>query len=221
MHRKLQLTQDGSYTIAAEDLHATYHSIFGAASESMHVFINAGLKPLMKKYDCINIFEMGFGTGLNALLSLQQANENNQKIFYETVELFPLKENEYSLLNYSKFLDDEMLQTDFFKMHNCAEDLLFELNENFSFIKHNTSLEDFETEKKFQLIYFDAFAPSAQPELWTQKIFEKMFYIMSEDAVLVTYCSKGDVRRSLQAVGFGVEKLPGFYRKREMIKAKK
>src|SRR5690348_14051127 len=119
MERLLQLTSDGSHTIAVPSMHVTYHSIHGAIQESVHVFINAGLQPLLHQLETIHIFEMGFGTGLNALLSLQQAIQHNRKIFYYTVELFPLKQDEYSSLNYASLLHDNSLENYFKQMHEC------------------------------------------------------------------------------------------------------
>src|SRR5215831_10375349 len=117
MERVLQITSDGSHTIAVPQMHVTYHSIHGAIQESMHVFIKAGLQPLLHQFETIHIFELGFGTGLNVLLTLQQAIQNNQKIFYYAVELFPLHQNEYDLLNYTEQLNDSSLQFYFKLMH--------------------------------------------------------------------------------------------------------
>jgi len=215
----LQITSDGSHTIAVPAMHVTYHSIYGAMQESMHVFINAGLKPLLHKMETISIFEMGFGTGLNALLSLQEAIRYDQKIFYCAVELFPLQFGEYSLLNYSTQLHNDSLQSYFKLMHESEWEKDIAIHSLFTLHKTNQSLLNLTTNQSFNLIFFDAFAPTAQPELWTQQIFEKMFHLLSDQGVLVTYCSKGDVRRAMTATGFKVEKLQGPPRKREMLRA--
>jgi tRNA U34 5-methylaminomethyl-2-thiouridine-forming methyltransferase MnmC len=219
MERILQHTSDGSHTIAVPSMHVTYHSIHGAIQESMHVFINAGLQPLLHQFETLYIFEMGFGTGLNALLSLQQAIRYDQKIFYYAVELFPLKQNEYASLNYSSQLQDESLQSYFKFMHECEWEKEVSIHPLFILHKTNQSLLDLTAHQSFNLIFFDAFAPSAQPELWAQQVFEKMFQSLANKGVLVTYCSKGDVRRAMIAAGFKVEKLQGPPRKREMLRA--
>jgi tRNA U34 5-methylaminomethyl-2-thiouridine-forming methyltransferase MnmC len=221
MKRVLQLTSDGSHTVSIPELHVTYHSIHGAIQESRHVFIDAGLKPLLHQFETINIFEMGFGTALNALLSLQQAVEHNQKIFYYAAELFPLKANEYSSLNYSAQLHDASLQSYFKLMHESAWEKDVAIHPLFVLHKTNQSLINLAVGHAFDLIFFDAFAPAAQPELWTEQVFEKMYHLLKNRGVLVTYCSKGDVRRAMLAAGFSVEKLQGPPRKREMLRANK
>ena len=221
MERILQITSDGSHTVAVPAMHVTYHSIYGAIQESMHVFINSGLKPLLHKMETINIFEMGFGTGLNALLSLQEAIRRDQKIFYYAVELFPLQFSEYSSLNYSSQLHDDSLRSNFKLMHESEWKKDIAIHSLFTLHKTNQSLLNLTINQSFNLIFFDAFAPTAQPELWTQQVFEKMFYLLSNQGVLVTYCSKGDVRRAMAAVGFTVEKLQGPPGKREMLRATK
>jgi len=219
MERILQLTSDGSHTIAVPSMHVTYHSIHGAIQESMHVFINAGLQPLLQQFETLHIFEMGFGTGLNALLGLQQAIQHSQKIFYYAVELFPLISEEYSSLNYSLHLQDDSLQSCFNLMHECEWEKDVLIHPLFTLHKTNQSLLDLTTHHSFNLIFFDAFAPAAQPELWTQQVFEKMIQLLANKGVLVTYCSKGDVRRAMIAAGFEVKKLQGPPRKREMLRA--
>jgi tRNA U34 5-methylaminomethyl-2-thiouridine-forming methyltransferase MnmC len=218
MNRSLQLTADGSHTIAVTGMDVTYHSIHGAIQESMHVFIGAGLKLLMHQHDIIHIFEMGFGSGLNALLTLQQAIGEKKKIFYYAIELFPLN-REYMSLNYTAQLNDESLQPYFIRMHECNWEENIEIHPLFTLHKTNQSLLNLSTNHLFHLIYFDAFAPKAQPLLWTRNVFEKMFQLLYENGLLVTYCSKGDVRRAMITAGFTVEKLQGPPKKREMLRA--
>jgi len=221
MQRKLILTGDGSHTISMPELNVTYHSIHGAIQESKHVFIEAGLKSLiLAEAAQLNIFEMGFGTGLNALLTIIEAEKLQKDIHYETVEQFPLDSNETRSLNYCKQLDREDLQPLFGQLHSCEWEKITNITANFCFKKSRSNLLSFETSETFNLIYFDAFAPNAQPELWTKEIFEKMFAMLKPGGVLVTYCSKGDVRRAIQAAGFIVEKLPGPKGKREMIRGR-
>jgi len=228
MQRKLILTGDGSHTISMPELNVTYHSIHGAIQESKHVFIEAGLKSLtLAEAAKLNIFEVGFGTGLNALLTIIEAEKLQKQIHYETVEPFPVGSSETRSLNYCKQLDREDLQPIFEQLHSCEWEKKTNITANFHFKKSGSNLLNFETsetclsgKQAFKLIYFDAFAPNAQPELWTKEIFEKMFAMLEPGGILVTYCSKGNVRRAMQAAGFIVEKLPGPRGKREMVRGR-
>jgi tRNA U34 5-methylaminomethyl-2-thiouridine-forming methyltransferase MnmC len=223
--RIIQLTADGSHTIAIPELNVTYHSKHGAIQESMHVFIKEGLhyllsRDLFNKDEVINVFEVGFGTGLNAWLSLNEAIKNNQKIFYQTIEPYPLSINEAEKLNYPSLFNKD-LQKYFFELHECEWNKETIIHPLFLFKKLKIQLQDFSSNKKFNLIYFDAFDPTAQPELWAENIFRKIFDLLYSNGILVTYCSKGNVRRAMQAAGFIVEKLKGPPGKREIIRAKK
>jgi len=213
MKREIITTKDGSKSISIPEQNVTYHSIHGALQESNHVFIEAGLRPLLNQLETIHIFEMGFGTGLNALLSLQIAITHQQKINYTAVELFPLTIEEASALNYT--------HESFMQLHQCDWEKDNELNRYFTLHKTNGSLINYSTNKTINLIYFDAFAPATQPELWTKDIFDKLYSILAVNGVLVTYCSKGSVKRAMLEAGFSVEKIPGALHKREMIRAKK
>lgn len=219
MKRIIQLTEDGSQTISVAEMNVTYHSTFGAVQESMHVFINAGLQPLLHSKEQLNIFEMGFGTGLNALLTLQQAINNNQKIYYTAIELYPLEKEIYEKLNYAASLNDFSLQPYFLQLHSCNWEEDVKIHPLFTLQKLKTSLTDFTTGKTFDLIYFDAFDPSVQPGLWSTATFSKLFAMLSANGILTTYSSKGDVRRAMLSAGFTVEKLQGPPGKREMIRA--
>jgi tRNA U34 5-methylaminomethyl-2-thiouridine-forming methyltransferase MnmC len=226
VERKIVITADGSDTVSIPALNVTYHSMHGALQESKHVFIEAGLKSLiLDEAVHLNIFEVGFGTGLNALLTIIEAEKLQREIHYETVEPFPLESTEAGSLNYCKQLVREDIQPVFELLHQCEWEKKTKITANFRFKKSRSNLLNFETagtclsgRQAFKLIYFDAFAPNAQPELWTKEIFEKMFAMLEPGGVLVTYCSKGDVRRAMQAAGFNVEKLPGPKGKREMIR---
>ena len=219
MQRKLILTSDGSHTILLPELNVTYHSIHGALQESKHVFIEAGLKSLNPaRKTIVNIFEMGFGTGLNTLLTMIEAENLTRAIHYEAIEQFPLGNTEIGSLNYCKQLDREDLQPAFEQLHHCECEKQIELTSRFTFKKIQANLLNFGTPETFELIYFDAFAPNVQPELWTKEIFDKMFEMLEPGGILVTYCSKSDVRRAMQAAGFTVEKLPGPKGKREIIR---
>ena len=162
---------------------------------------------------------MGFGTGLNTLLTLQQSIQKHQKIYYATAELFPLEEFIYSRLDYSKLLVDPSLPSYFMAMHNCKWEDEVNIHPLFTLYKSKIPLQDYSTDQLFDLIYFDAFDPAFQPELWSQEIFKKLFSILTPGGVLVTYSSKGNVRRAMQVAGFTVEKLKGPARKREMVRA--
>lgn len=219
MKKIIQLTDDGSQTISVAEMNITYHSTFGAIQESKHVFINAGLQPLLNLKEELNVFEMGFGTGLNALLTLQQAINNNQKINYSAIELYPLEKEIYQALNYTSFINDSSLQSPFLQLHSCNWEEAINIHPSFTFHKSNTSLIDFTTDKTFDVIYFDAFDPSVQPDLWSALIFLKLFSLLSINGVLTTYSSKGDVRRAMLSAGFTVEKLQGPPGKREILRA--
>jgi len=221
MQRNLILTSDGSHSISVPDMNVTYHSIHGAIRESMHVFIEAGLRSdhLVKSDQC-SILEVGFGTGLNALLTAIEAEKTRNSIYYVALEPFPLDEEQVQSLNYCQWLGRKNLQNDFIRMHQCEWNRGLAVTEYLLMHKSNHTLQSFDHKTKFDLIYFDAFAPNVQPELWTKEIFEKMFALLEPEGVLVTYCSKGDVRRAMQAAGFIVEKLPGPKGKREIVRCR-
>jgi tRNA U34 5-methylaminomethyl-2-thiouridine-forming methyltransferase MnmC len=220
MQRKLILTSDGSHSLEITGSNLTYRSIHGAIRESKHVFIDAGLHSIaVPNKDTTRVFEMGFGTGLNVLLTLLETQRLNQKCYYETIELFPLENDEIKSLNYCEQLGRNDLQPIFENLHDCEWEKEITITPGFSFKKSRSNLLNFKTHGTFELIYFDPFGPNVQPELWTKEIFDKMFSILQPGGILVTYSSKGDVRRAMQAAGFKVEKLPGPPGKREMVKA--
>jgi tRNA U34 5-methylaminomethyl-2-thiouridine-forming methyltransferase MnmC len=221
MKREILVTKDGSHTVEIPGMNVTYHSHHGAIQESMHVFIETGLFYLLKQspfQEPLRIFEMGFGTGLNALLTAIEAVKKILKIHYTAVEMHPLTIEEANALNYSHVLGQQEV---FERLHQCAWGEDVTITENFTLFKEQGDLQDFTSSKPFDLVYFDAFAPTAQPELWTEVIFKKLHTMMKEGGVLVTYCSKGSVRRAMQAAGFNVAKLPGPPGKREIVRAEK
>ncbi len=221
-NRTIQITADGSHTIAVPDLNITYHSKYGAIQESRHVFIQTVFKYFLNldKIETVHILEIGFGTGLSALLSLNEALQLQQKIYYETIEPFPITMDEVSVLNYVERISQN-LHDEFLLMHSCAFNKDVIVNYSFSFKKINNELQNFQSTGKFHLIYFDAFDPNTQPELWTKAIFEKLHKLLYNNGMLVTYCSKSIVRKALLAAGFSVEKLKGPPHKREIIRAVK
>jgi tRNA U34 5-methylaminomethyl-2-thiouridine-forming methyltransferase MnmC len=223
MQRCIQLTKDGSHTIAIPALAVTYHSVHGAIQESMHVFIEAGLNYYISTYkpENIAVLEMGFGTGLNVLLTSIALEKTNTSVYYVSVEKFPLTHQDAAALNFCQQLNRDDLQDDFMAMHTCEWDKSIPMYENLLLYKSSTDLTSFTHTTNFDIIYFDAFAPATQPALWTVEIFTKLFQLLNTNGILVTYCSKGDVRRALLAAGFKVKKIPGPPGKREMLRASK
>ncbi|GAA0546419.1 tRNA (5-methylaminomethyl-2-thiouridine)(34)-methyltransferase MnmD [Chitinophaga japonensis] len=222
MDRHIQLTADGSHTIAVPGMGVTYHSTRGALQESLHVFIAAGLRPLLGRHPVLRIFEAGLGTGLNALLTLQEAGP--QAVYYEAVEPYPLSAAEAQALNYNEMLNNSPSAGSLQALHAAPWEQPVALSPGFTLCKRQSSLQQYLAQSlppPFHLVYFDAFDPVAQPELWSQEVFEQLFARLDTGGVLVTYCSKGAVRRAMQAAGFKVEKLPGPPGKREIIRAGK
>jgi tRNA U34 5-methylaminomethyl-2-thiouridine-forming methyltransferase MnmC len=168
-----------------------------------------------------SVLEIGLGTGLNALLTLLEADKCRNRIYYTALEPYPLEAPVTESLNYCGLLNTPEYQKRFEKIHNCPWEEMIEISEYFRLIKMKCRLQDYNSSEVFSLVYYDAFAPNAQPELWTREVFEKLFSMMLPKSVLVTYCSKGDVRRAMLAAGFIVEKLPGPPGKREMLRAVK
>jgi tRNA U34 5-methylaminomethyl-2-thiouridine-forming methyltransferase MnmC len=217
--RRIIVTGDGSHTIeAAPGL--TFHSTYGAIQESMHVFIAAGLAPLLKAHttDPIRIFELGLGTGLNALLTLSQSN---RPIHYEAVEPFPLDMAIIQDLNYHTQPSLAKYQPAFEAIHTAPWNAATPITPAFTLLKSQSPWPAYRLSQPADLVYYDAFDPVAQPELWDANAFAPLFAQMTPHAVLVTYCSKGMVRRTLQQTGFLVKKIPGPPGKREMLHASK
>lgn len=215
MKRTVQITADGSATMYSPLYDATYHSKHGAVQESMHVFIKQGLlyKYQQKPVGELSVFEMGFGTGLNALLTAEFALSKGANIYYESLELHPLNNEELAGVSYN---DNKLLLE---QLHNADWNKEAVINEYFTLQKREADLLNYKPVKQFDVIFYDAFAPSAQPELWTVDVFKKLNDMLNEGGVLVTYCSKSDVRRAMIAAGLNVEKLQGPPGKREMLRA--
>lgn len=216
MKPELRTTADGSHTLYVKGLDEHYHSIHGALTESRHVFINAGLK--QASGDPIRIFEMGFGTGLNAILTLLEIRGTGRKVHYTGLEKYPLGEEIISSLNYPSLLPEDAREL-FVRLHRADWNKETAIGEEFILEKVRGDLCNLEDRDRFDLVYFDAFAPDRQPELWTQEIFSRVFRSMSSGSVLTTYSSKGLVRRNLAEAGFLVEKLAGPPGKRDMTRA--
>ncbi|TAI49446.1 tRNA (5-methylaminomethyl-2-thiouridine)(34)-methyltransferase MnmD [Flagellimonas allohymeniacidonis] len=219
MKRKIILTADGSKTIHLEDWNEQYHSKHGAIQEAYHVFIEMGLRRF--RNTDISLLEIGFGTGLNAIITLIEAQKLNLHLDYVGIEAFPVEEEVVSELNYIEQLGAERYEKIFQRMHAMKWGDKEEIFKNFHFIKRQMHFESINDTDLFNLIYFDAFGPRVQPDLWTVAIFEKMYGSLKPGGILVTYSAKGSVRRAMQEVGFDVERLAGPPGKREMLRATK
>jgi tRNA U34 5-methylaminomethyl-2-thiouridine-forming methyltransferase MnmC len=218
-HLVLELSGDGSHTIFVPEVNEHYHSTFGAINESRHIFIEAGLNFIAQKTDKINILEIGFGTGLNALLTCLEAEKKSLLINYSSIELFPLKEDVFLKLNYSEQIQYQDIHDIFIRLHQCFWDQEVFFSDHFSLLKMMISLQDYvPVNQYFDLIYFDAFGPDIQPEMWTLDVFKKMASGLKSGGVLVTYSSKGTVKRNMKEAGFIIEKLPGPVGKREILR---
>jgi tRNA U34 5-methylaminomethyl-2-thiouridine-forming methyltransferase MnmC len=201
-------TADGSKTLFSKHFGEHYHSAFGAAGESNHVFIEAGY--LFTAAHPVSVLEIGFGTGLNALLTVQQAGRLNRHTFYEAIELYPIHESVVCELS-----DDAVFRS----LHTAPWEQPVEIMPGFVLHKRKSDLLQTAFTRSFDVIYFDAFSPAVQPEMWNRDIFAGLYAAMNHGAVLTTYCARGVVRRTLQSVGFSVERLPGAAGKREMLRA--
>lgn len=212
-------TDDGSHSLYSERYGVTYHSKYGAVTESGHVFIDAGLRYKAVVQRDIALLEIGFGTGLNAFMTWLEAEKRNLCVDYTGIEAYPLTLKEASAFNFAAQLRAPERHADFLRLHRSTWDHPHVFSEQFSFAKHRIRLEEFIPHEGYDLIYFDAFAPQAQPELWTEAIFARLHEALRSDGALVTYCAKGDVKRTLKKVGFEVERLQGPPGKREMTRA--
>ena len=210
------VTADGSHTLRNKKLDETYHSIHGAVRESRHVFIKHGLRfyhetSQPKK---ISILEIGFGTALNALLTLQYSEEFNVSVHYTTLEPFPLERDVWSVLNYG-----EGDRKHFEDLHEAPWNVEHKVSASFTILKADTPLQESALPQRCDVIYFDAFAPSVQPELWKPEMLDKVVQGLTTGGVLVTYSAKGQLKRDLRAIGLTVETLPGPPGKLEMVRA--
>ncbi len=244
MNLKIEITQDGSHTLFVPEMGERYHSAFGAVNESKHVYIENGLKAQGKKE--VNILEVGFGTGLNAFLSMLETMKTDRRIHFTSVELFPLPIELAENLNFAEKIasgevpntisciedfipDKENFISDakelFLLLHRTGWNRAEALSDRFTLEKiagdFSTLLLPMEKEAGYDVIFYDAFAPEKQPEMWTQPVFDCLFALSASGAVLTTYCAKSVVRRMMQVAGFVVERLPGPTGKREMLRARR
>jgi tRNA U34 5-methylaminomethyl-2-thiouridine-forming methyltransferase MnmC len=221
MKREIVKTKDNSTTLFVPELDEHYHSIHGAMQEAKHIFIEAGLEPIKGIESPISILEIGFGTGLNSLLTQLWANKNLKEVEYTGLEKYPVLVEEVEAMNYSQFLSSSDAEQILNAQHSSVWGQFVSLSKCFSLKKIEIDFHNFTATEEFDLIYFDAFAPSAQADLWTIDIFKGMYAALRVGGVLVTYCVKGEVRRNMKAAGFEVEKIPGPPGKREMARAYK
>jgi tRNA U34 5-methylaminomethyl-2-thiouridine-forming methyltransferase MnmC len=222
LNLQLKITKDGSHTIYLPQLNEHYHSIHGAIQESQHVYINSGLTyTLQKNIPFINILEIGFGTGLNALLScLKILNQTKIKINYTGLEAYPLPNKIVKELNYSRLITSSKETEFIFQMiHDAEWNKNIQITDNFSLHKIHNCIQNVNISGSHHIIYFDAFAPEKQPEMWLLEIFIKLYHQLYESGILVSYCAKGIIKRRLKEAGFEIETLNGPPGKREMVRA--
>lgn len=220
MKREFRITKDGSHSLYLPEMDEQYHSHHGSIVEAKKVYIEYGLEEVAKNNKEIRLFEMGFGTGLNALLTMMLAQQLDIKVYYYCLEKYPIEEEEVEFLNYSSELEvgPELMQG----LHAAEWKRSIVMNDHFALCKMQDDLRSIEIPNDLDLIYFDAFAPEKQPHLWTKDIFVKLYAALKSGGILTTYCVKGDVRRTLQSVGFKIEKLAGPEGgKREVLRARK
>ena len=218
MQTELKLTEDGSHTLFVPGIDECYHSTHGAIQESLHIFIEAGLKQCLKPE--ISVLEIGFGTGLNAFLALLESGQGNRRIHYTTLELYPVEIEMALLLNYPEVLAPDKKNL-FGKLHTSPWNKETEITPDFLLKKMKTDFTGYIFEGNFDVVFFDAFSPEKQPEMWSKELFSTIFDHCNPGAVLTTYCAKGIVRRAMQEAGFIVERLPGPPGKREILKSLK
>lgn len=217
MKRFLVPTKDNSFTLYVPELNEHYHSINGAITESEHIYINAGLDFWIKNHQAknVNILEYGLGTGLNAYLSILYSDENHLKINYTSLEKYPLTKNEWKSMNYSQ-------GDDYFSIIHKAEwRRMVNITNDFNLKKINIDFREFRNIEDIDIIFFDAFNPDIQPQLWTENIFSQCFNSLRKGGILLTYSVKGTVKRALKEVGFNITKIEGPPGKREILRAYK
>lgn len=224
MKRNIITTGDGSKTIHIEEWDEQYHSVHGAINEANHVYLKHGLLFFCSEFisesnnNEIAILEIGFGTGLNAFLTLIDAEKQNLNINYVGVEAYPVKAEEIEVLNYAELISPKH-KSEFETLHKSNWEKQIDVSNNFKLKKEEKLFKDISSISEFDIVYFDAFGARVQPELWTEDIFKKMYDALRPNGVLVTYSAKGSARRAMKAVGFDVERLDGPPNKRHMLRA--
>lgn len=220
MEKVFVVTEDGSQTIYLPDMDEHYHSTHGAINESLHIYIEQGLFQTKQKE--ISILEIGFGTGLNAFLTYCFAYQQGMSINYCSLEKYPLQEQEFTRLSYPDQLFTEHRDV-FYRLHTAPWNTEVSISENFKLVKLEADLLtlQFEELPRFDLVYYDAFAPGKQPEMWSDQILHKVARTVKPDGIIVTYCAKGTVRRAWSGAGFDMERIPGPKGKKEILRGKK
>ena len=223
---EIQLTKDHSHTLYVAELDETYHSRNGAVEEALYVYIGRGLQDTVNGSQFldhrkdISILEVGFGTGLNAWLTALESEKLGINCTYHSLETYPLSVELIQQLNYTAVVSD-IEKALFQQMHQAEWNTCIEINPHFKLNKLSLSLQEFSPSSTYDVIYFDAFAPEKQPELWTREMFQKLYDCLNPNGTIVTYSSKGDVKRLWREIGFEVERLPGPPMKRHMLRGRK
>ncbi len=215
---QLIITKDGSHSLFSQKHGVSYHSKFGAIQETQHVFIDAGFRFKIPT-SSLSILGIGFGTGLNALMTFLESKKHNIDINYVGIEAYPLSIETINEFNFSEILKED--ESIYRNIHELDWEKSHALNDHFQLTKMKMLIEDIDFKNQFDIIYFDAFGPGAQPDLWEVPILQKMYDALKTNGVLTTYCAKGSVKRGLKKVGFTIEALPGPPGKREMTRAVK
>ncbi|WP_093367601.1 tRNA (5-methylaminomethyl-2-thiouridine)(34)-methyltransferase MnmD [Psychroflexus sediminis] len=223
MKRKVVTTQDGSKTIRLEEWDEHYHSTHGAIQESQHVYIEAGLNYFTARTQAksISVLEAGFGTGLNALLTYSWSQKSDIQIDYRGIEAFPISEDERQALEYHQKIDGEDIESVFKKLHQAPWEDWSEISKSFRLKKQKLFFSDLDLKNEADVVFYDAFGPRVQPELWEKSVFQSFYLALKPGGIFVTYSVKGTARRALQAIGFEVDIIEGPPGKRHMMRAYK
>jgi tRNA U34 5-methylaminomethyl-2-thiouridine-forming methyltransferase MnmC len=222
MNKKIEIikTDDGSHSLYIPEMDEHYHSTFGAVQEAEFVYIDRGLVPVFERKTEVSVFEVGFGTGLNSFMSFLKAKDHSVSIRYDAVEFYPLQEEQYKVLNYGEILNEGLNKTEFRIMHTSDWNVKSRISADFELCKIHSDFHKIELEiDTYDVIYYDAFGPDKQDDMWSVELFRKCFLAMKEGGNMVTYSAKGAVRRAMIEAGFEVEKLDGPPGKRQMLRA--
>lgn len=214
-------TKDGSSSLFVPNLNETYHSTHGALQESQYVYIDKGLDYLVERgIKSIDIFELGFGTGLNAILTyLYWNNHSDININYTTIEKYPLEAEIINKLTYNGITNNKEVDEVFKNLHNLEWSVQKEIAKGFSFTKLHQDINAFTSKEKYNIIYYDAFAPSRQSEMWELQLLQKMKNMLAVGGILITYCAQGEFKRNLKKLGFKLDSLQGPKGKAEITRA--
>ncbi|MCZ2131423.1 MAG: tRNA (5-methylaminomethyl-2-thiouridine)(34)-methyltransferase MnmD [Bacteroidia bacterium] len=214
-------TEDGSHTLYLPQLDETYHSNTGALTESIHVYINHGFRCIEQTHT-IKILEVGFGTGMNAMLTLIEANNKQQSVAYHTLEPYPIPIELISNINMGFISEQEEMRQILTQLHTQTENTELELTPNFHFTPWRTSIQEFDAPpESFDLIYYDAFAPRKQPEMWDFTVLQKCANLLRKGGIFITYCANGQFKRNMKSLGMTLSNPPGIGPRREITQATK